>query len=96
MSNLLVQKLIAMAVVFAVGVTMAVMGFSRDSFMGLVLVAVGVFLLWSSAKYWQNPVYTDASGNKKPVGKPMLAFMIVLGVLLFASGCYVGIFGIPQ
>jgi small-conductance mechanosensitive channel len=96
MSDPFIQKLIALAVVFVVGVIMAATGFSRDSFMGLILIAVGVYLLWSCAKYWKNPVYTDASGNTKPVGKPMLAFMIVLGVLLFASGCYVGFVGIPQ
>ena len=96
MSNPLIQKFIALAVVLVVGVTMAATGFSRDSFMGLVLVAAGVFLFWSCAKYWKNPVYTDASGNTKPVSKAMLVFMIVVGVLLFASGCYVGIFGIPQ
>jgi len=96
MRNQLIQTLIGIAVVAVVGVTMAATGFTADSFMGLVLVAVGVFLLWSSAKYWQKPFYTDASGQTKAVSKPMIVFMIVMAVLLFGAGCYVGIFGIPK
>ena len=90
------QMFIGMLIVAAVGVMMAATGFSADSFMGLVLVAVGAFLLWSSAKYWQKPFYTDASGQTKPVSKAMIVFMIVMGVLLLGSGFYVGIFGIPK
>ena len=96
MSNQFIQTLIGIAVVAVVGVTMAATGFTADSFMGLVLVAVGVFLLWSSAKYWQKPFYTDASGQTKAVSKPMIVFMIIMAVLLFGAGCYVGIFGIPK
>ncbi|GEM_PF-6556781 len=96
MSKQLVQRLIALAVVAVVGVIMAATGFSRDSFMGLVLIVAGLFLAWSSAKYWKNPVYTDASGNTKPVSKAMIVVMIALGALLFLAGCYVAIFGIPQ
>lgn len=96
MRNQGIQTLIGMAIVIAVGVMMAATGFSAESFMGLVLVAVGAFLLWSSAKYWQKPFYTDASGQTKAVGKPMIVFMIVMSALLLACGFYVGIFGIPK
>jgi uncharacterized membrane protein len=96
MRKQLMQRLIVMAVVLVVGVIMAATGFSRDSFMGLVLMVAGIFLAWSAAKYWKNPVYTDASGNTKSVSKAMTVFMIGLGALLFAGGCYVAIFGIPQ
>jgi len=96
MSSQVIQTLIGMVVVAVVGVTMAATGFTADSFMGLVLVAVGVFLLWSCAKYWQKPFYTDASGQTKAVSKTMLMFMIVMGVLLVGCGVYVGIFGIPK
>ena len=96
MHSQFIQTLIGLAVVAVIGVTMAATGFTADSFMGLVLVGVGVFLLWSCAKYWQKPFYTDASGQTKSVSKAMIVFMIVIGVLLFGAGCYVGIFGIPK
>jgi len=88
------QKLIALAVVAVVGVTMAAMGASRDSFMGLVLAGAGVFLVVATNRYRVNPTYTDANGKQQTVGPAMLIFMAVLAVLLVAAGLFVGIHGL--
>jgi hypothetical protein len=90
------MMLAAVVVTVIVGVTMAATGFSADSFAALALVAVGVGLAISTARYRRNPVYTDASGQTRTAGPGTLLFMLALGILLLACGVYVGIYGIPK
>ena len=84
----LIHILLVFVVVAVVGVTMAVTGFSRDTFMGLVCVAAAVGLVAPNVKNIQNPPPGYSRGS--------YVFMFVLAALLAAGGLYVLIFGIPQ
>jgi hypothetical protein len=82
------HMLLVIAAVVIVGVVMAVSGFSRDTFMGLVLAGAGVGLVVPNIKNVQSP----------PPGtsKASYIFMFVLAALLVVAGLFVLIHGIPE
>jgi hypothetical protein len=82
------HMLLVIAAVVVVGVVMAVSGFSRDTFMGLLLVGAGVGLVVPNIKNVQSP----------PPGtsKASYIFMFVLAALLVIAGLFVLIHGIPE
>ena len=84
----LIHILLVFVVVAVVGVTMAVTGFSRDTFMGLVCIAAAVGLVVPNIKNVQNPPPGYSRGS--------YIFMFVLAGVLAIGGLYVLIFGIPQ
>jgi hypothetical protein len=82
-----IHILLVMAVVAVVGVVMAVTGFSRDTFMGLVLIGAGIGLVVPNLKNIQTPPPGYSRGS--------YIFMFVLAALLAVAGLYVLIVGIP-
>jgi hypothetical protein len=82
------HMLLVIAAVVVIGVAMAVSGFSRDTFMGLLLVGAGVGLVVPNIKNVQSP----------PPGtsKASYIFMFVLAALLVIAGLFVLIYGIPE
>jgi len=75
-------------VVGVVGVVMAVSGFSRDTFMGLVCIGAAGALVVPNIKNIQSPPEGTSRGS--------YIFMFVMAALLAVGGLYVLIFGIPQ
>jgi hypothetical protein len=83
-----IHILLVIVVVGVIGVTMAVTGFSRDTFMGLVCIGAAIALVVPNLKNIQNPPPGYSRGS--------YVFMFVLAALLAVGGLYVLIFGIPQ
>ena len=83
-----IPVLLAVAAVVVVGVTMAATGFSRDTFMGLVLVAAGAGLVVPNIRNVQSPPPGTTKGS--------YIFMFVLAALLVIAGLFVLIHGIPD
>jgi hypothetical protein len=83
-----IHILLVMVAVAIVGVIMAVTGFSRDTFMGLVCIGAAIGLVVPNLKNIQNPPPGYSRGS--------YIFMFVLAGLLAIGGLYVLIFGIPQ
>jgi hypothetical protein len=83
-----IHMLLVMGAVVVIGIVMAVSGFSRDTFMGLVLVGAGVGLVAPNIKNVQSP----------PPGtsKSSYIVMFVLAALLVIAGLFVLIHGIPE
>jgi hypothetical protein len=79
---------LVMGAVLVVGIVMAVSGFSRDTFMGLVLVGAGGGLVVPNIKNVQSP----------PPGtsKSSYIVMFALAALLVIAGLFVLLYGIPQ
>jgi hypothetical protein len=73
---------------------MAVAGASSESFMALVFLGAGGFVLLMGVRYSKDPTYTDAEGNEQKAGPPMLAFLFGIGALLVAGGAFVMIHGL--
>ena len=82
----LFHKILVVAVVVVVGVVMAATGFSRDTFMGVVLIGAGVGLVVPNIKNFQSP----PSGTSKA----SYIFMFVIAALLVIAGLFVLIHGI--
>jgi hypothetical protein len=76
------------AVVLVAGVIMAVSGFSRDTFMGLLCTGCAVALVVPNIKNIQAPPPGTSRGS--------YVVMFVLATVLAVGGLYVLIFGIPQ
>ena len=74
--------------VLLVGVVMAVTGFSRDTFMGLLCVGCAVALVVPNLKNIQAPPPGTSRGS--------YVVMFALAAVLAVGGLYVLIFGIPQ
>jgi len=83
-----VHVILVIAAVVVVGVTMAVTGFSRDTFMGLVLLAGAVALVVPNIKNVQSPPPGTSRGS--------YIFMFAIAVLLVVGGLFVLIHGIPE
>jgi hypothetical protein len=83
-----IHMLLVMGAVVVIGIVMAVSGFSRDTFMGLVLVGAGVGLVAPNIKNVQSP----------PPGtsKSSYIVMFALAALLVIAGLFVLLYGIPQ
>ena len=88
------QGLVALVGVIIVGVVMAATGASADTYMGLVLIGVGIFLGLACLKYRENPTYTDAAGQLKTIGPAMLIMMVVLGIALVVAGLTIMVVGL--
>ena len=84
----LLHKILVILAVVIVGVVMAASGFSRDTFMGLVLIGAGVGLVVPNIKNFQSPPPCTS--------KASYIFMFVLAVLLVIAGLFVLIHGIPE
>jgi hypothetical protein len=84
----LIHMLMAIVLVAVIGIVMAVSGFSRDTFMGLVLMGAGVGLVAPNIKNVQSP----------PPGtsKSSYIVMFALAALLVIAGLFVLIHGIPE
>jgi hypothetical protein len=82
------HMLLVIVAVVVIGVVMAVSGFSRDTFMGLLLVGAGIGLVVPNIKNVQSP----------PPGtsKASYIFMFVLAALLVIAGLFVLVYGIPE
>jgi hypothetical protein len=76
------------AVVLIIGVVMAVTGFSRDTFMGLLCIGCAVALVVPNLKNIQAPPPGTSRGS--------YVVMFVLATVLAVGGLYVLVFGIPQ
>jgi len=83
-----IHMLFVIVAVAVIGVVMAVSGFSRDTFMGLVCVGAAVALVVPNIKNIQSPPEGTSRGS--------YIFMFVMAALLAVGGLYVLIFGIPQ
>jgi hypothetical protein len=82
------HMILAVVVVLVVGVVMAVSGFSRDTFMGLLLLAAGVGLVAPNIKNVQSP--------PPGTGRGAYIFMFAIAALLVVAGLFVLIHGIPE
>ena len=82
------HMILAILAVLVVGVVMAVSGFSRDTFMGLVLLAAGVGLVAPNIKNVQSP--------PPGTGRGAYIFMFAIAALLVIAGLFVLIHGIPE
>jgi hypothetical protein len=82
------HMLLAIGAVVVIGVTMAATGFKRDTFMGLMLIGAGAYLIVPSIKGMQTPPSGTSRGS--------YIFMVALAAVLVAGGLYVIIFGIPE
>ena len=82
------HMILAILAVFVVGVVMAVSGFSRDTFMGLLLLAAGVGLVAPNIKNVQSP--------PPGTGRGAYIFMFAIAALLVIAGLFVLIHGIPE
>jgi hypothetical protein len=82
------HMILAIVVVVVVGVVMAVSGFSRDTFMGLLLLAAGVGLVAPNIKNVQSP--------PPGTGRGAYIFMFAIAALLVIAGLFVLIHGIPE
>ena len=76
------------AVALIIGVVMAVTGFSRDTFMGLLCIGCAVALVVPNLKNIQAPPPGTSRGS--------YVVMFVLATVLAVGGLYVLVFGIPQ
>jgi len=76
------------AAVLVIGVVMAVTGFSRDTFMGLLCIGCAVALVVPNLKNIQAPPPGTSRGS--------YVVMFVLATVLAVGGLYVLVFGIPQ
>jgi hypothetical protein len=83
-----IHMLGVLALVIVIGVVMAVTGFSRDTFMGLLCIVCAVALVVPNIKNIQSPPPGTSRGS--------YIFMFVLAALLAVGGLYVLIFGIPE
>jgi len=83
-----IHMLFVIVAVAVIGVVMAVSGFSRDTFMGLVCVGAAVALVVPNIKNIQSPPEGTSRGS--------YIFTFVMAALLAVGGLYVLIFGIPQ
>ena len=83
-----IHLLVVIVVVAVVGVTMAVSGFSRDPFMGLVCIGAAIGLVVPNIKNIQTPPPGYSRGS--------YILMFVLAALLAIGGLYVLVYGIPQ
>jgi hypothetical protein len=83
-----IHILAVVALVIVIGVVMAVSGFSRDTFMGLLCIGCAVALVVPNIKNIQAPPPGPSRGS--------YIFMFALAAVLAAGGLYVLIFGIPQ
>lgn len=88
MQATLLQKILVILAVVIVGVVMAATGFSRDTFMGLVLLAAGVGLVVPNIKNVQTP--------PPGTGRGAYIFMFAIAALLVVAGLFVLIHGIPE
>jgi hypothetical protein len=82
------HMILAILAVLVVGVVMAVSGFSRDTFMGLLLLAAGVGLVAPNIKNVQSP--------PPGTGRGAYIFMFAIAALLVIAGLFVLIHGIPE
>jgi hypothetical protein len=82
------HMILAVVVVLVVGVVMAVSGFSRDTFMGLLLLAAGFGLVAPNIKNVQSP--------PPGTGRGAYIFMFAIAALLVVAGLFVLIHGIPE
>jgi hypothetical protein len=82
------HMLLAMGAVLIIGVVMAVTGFSRDTFMGLLCIGCAIALVVPNLKNIQAPPPGTSRGS--------YIVMFVLAAVLAVGGLYVLIFGIPQ
>jgi hypothetical protein len=82
------HMILAVVVVLVVGVVMAATGFSRDTFMGLLLLAAGVGLVAPNIKNVQSP--------PPGTGRGAYIFMFAIAALLVIAGLFVLIHGIPE
>jgi hypothetical protein len=83
-----IHILAAVVLVLIIGVTMAVTGFSRDTFMGLLCIGCAIALVVPNLKNIQTPPPGTSRGS--------YAVMFVLAAILAVGGLYVLIFGIPE
>ena len=83
-----IHLLVVIVVVAVIGVTMAVSGFSRDTFMGLVCIGAAIGLVVPNIKNIQTPPPGYSRGS--------YILMFVLAALLAIGGLYVLVYGIPQ
>jgi hypothetical protein len=84
----LLHKILVILIVVVVGVVMAATGFSRDTFMGLVLLAAAVGLVVPNIKNVQSP--------PPGTGRSAYIFMFAIAALLAVAGLFVLIHGIPE
>ena len=82
-----IHMLLAIGGVVVIGVVMAVTGFSRDTFMGLVCIGAAIGLVVPNVKNIASPPPGYSRGS--------YIFMFFLSALLAVGGLYVLIFGIP-
>jgi hypothetical protein len=82
------HMILAILAVLVVGVVMAVSGFTRDTFMGLLLLAAGVGLVAPNIKNVRSPPPGSSRGA--------YIFMFAIAALLVVAGLFVLIHGIPE
>jgi hypothetical protein len=80
--------ILVIVVVVVVGVVMAVTGFSRDTFMGLLLLAASIGLVAPNIKNVQSP--------PPGISRASYIFVFVIAAVLAVGGLFVLIHGIPE
>jgi hypothetical protein len=83
-----IHIILVIVAVIVIGVTMAVTGFSRDTFMGLLLLICGAGLVVPNIRNIQSP--------PPGTGRGAYVFIFAIAALLVASGLFVLIHGIPD
>jgi hypothetical protein len=91
----LLFMLAAVAIVVLVGIVMAAMGASSDTYMALVAFAAGIAVAGMVVRYYRNPTYV-MEGQTQTVGQGMLLFMAIIAIVLLAGGIYIALYGLSQ
>ena len=83
-----IYKLALLLFVVIAGVAMAAFGFSKDTFLGLLLIGCGIGLVAPNIKNIQDPPPGYSRGS--------YAIMFVIAVILAVAGVFIFIYGIPS